>query len=147
MTLLRRRLRLAAAAWILFQAATLTALVPRACCLAHEAAKPLSTCHDTAIPHCPMAGDDGARCAMHQPPVHGHADHAAAEPPVPTDECALRGTCGGPAAALFALLSTHGVLTDPFLTLSESPLVGATLPSPTQLIRRFASPDAPPPRG
>jgi hypothetical protein len=146
MTLLRRRLRLAAAAWILFQAATLSALVPRACCLAHDSAKPSSNCHDKAIPHCPMAGDDGGPCAMHQAHMHGHADHAAADAQVPADECALRGTCGGPAAALFALLSTHGVLTDPYLTLAESPLVGATLPSATQLIRRFASPDAPPPR-
>jgi hypothetical protein len=148
MSLLRRRLRFVAAAWILFQAATLSALVPRACCLAHEAASanPSTNCHDKApVPHCATPDDNVSQCAMRE--GHGHAHHAARSDKQPAShECALRGTCNGPAAALFALLSTHGVLTDTGSTQAEFPLSGAPLSSTERLIPQFASPDAPPPR-
>ena len=151
MTAIRRRLRVLATAWILFQATSLSALVPRACCLTHQGHQASSNekkknCHEEApVPHCPMPAADGAPCSMHR--GHEHAQQR----PIPADqapdrECAIRGTCGGPAAALFAVLSNYGVLTNSFSGLTYLPLAGATLSPRVQLIRQFASPDAPPPR-
>src|SRR5690242_5740589 len=119
MVLVRRHLRLFAATWILFQATSLSALVPRACCLAHQM-ETLADCHEQTRATDTTAAD--AMPAMHH--SHGHMDHAHGQPPAPkpAHDCALRGTCGGPAAALFALLSTDGVLTDP-LTASVHYLV------------------------
>ncbi len=123
MTPFRRRLRVLATAWILFQAVSLSALVPRACCLAHQG-------------HQAASNEKKPNCHEHSTP----ADNA------PTEECAIRGTCGGPAAALFTVLSNYGVLTNSFYGLTYLPLAGATLSPRDQLIRQFASPDAPPPR-
>jgi hypothetical protein len=150
MTAIRRRLRILATAWILFQATSLSALVPRACCLTHQGHQASSNekktnCHEEApAPHCPMPAADGAPCPMHR----GHDAHERSTPAdhAPDEECAIRGTCGGPAAALFAVLSNYGVLTNSFSALTYLPLAGATVSARDQLIRQFASPDAPPPR-
>ena len=147
MILLRLHLRSLAAAWIVFQAATLSALVPRACCLAHEAAltTAASQCHENApASHCSGRQADDPPCAMHDAHHHGEAPVKPSEPG--GHDCALRGTCGGPAAALFALLSTHGVLTDAVFTSSEFHRVAFALSSTEHLIPPFAPPDAPPPR-
>ena len=119
----RRHLRVIAAAWVLFQAASLSALVPRACCLAHQGHQAAST-------------EKKSNCH----------EHSTAADQAPNEECAIRGTCGGPAAALFAVLSNYGVLTNSFSGLTDLPLAGATLSARDQLIGQFASPDAPPPR-
>src|SRR5204863_7433738 len=100
MAFLRRHIRFLATAWIMFQAASLSALVPRACCLAHQtnAAKPPTDCHHTApAPHCSAPADD-MTCAMH----HSHgvpADRNEQNDRKPAHECAIRGTCDGPIAA------------------------------------------------
>src|SRR4051794_31526013 len=107
MTLYRRRLRVFATAWLIFQAVSLSVLVPRACCLAHQDAV-VTSAHgtETSAPHC--AKPAGTQAATSPHASHGHS-------PRPTEssrhECAIRGTCGGPAAALFAVISTEGVLT------------------------------------
>jgi hypothetical protein len=80
---------------------------------------------------------------------HGHGqmhEQAAPTSSNPTHDCVLRGTCGGPTAALLALLSTHGVLTDSIASPTDFPLAGNAAPVAAQLIRQFESPDAPPPR-
>jgi hypothetical protein len=142
MAVFRQRLRLLSAAWILFQVTSLSTLVPRACCLAHQA-RP-ADCHDRAPVHDDTAAQTNAAAPMHR---HGHMHQQTAPTnSTPAHECALRGTCGGPAAALLALLSTHGILTDSTASLTDSPFTGQALPSTPQLVRQFESPDAPPPR-
>ena len=69
----------------------------------------------TRIPppsHCPMHAADGAPCPMHQSGHHDAEDK-------PNDKCSMRGTCDGPMAALFALLSNHGVLRDSIILLPD----------------------------
>jgi hypothetical protein len=140
MNVFRERLRLFAAAWILFQVTSLSTLVPRACCLAHQS---VSVEQHTA-PHCSAPLESESTAVM----PHDHARmHEQASPSTsPAHECALRGTCGGPTAALLALLSTHGVLTDSIPSVTEFPLTGEPFASAHQLIPQFESPDSPPPR-
>jgi len=144
MTLVRRHLRLFATAWVLFQATSLSALVPRACCLAHQMAL-LSDCHEKAAPQASISTADEAAPPMHH--EHGHMHEQPSDrAPAPAHDCALRGTCGGPSAALFTLLSTDGVLTDSLTTTVDSVPTGSIPVSRDQLLPQFESPDAPPPR-
>ena len=137
MAIVRRHLRLLATTWILFQATSLSALVPRACCLSHDAAmaKAAVDCHQlTTAPH-----------SMHHMQGATH-QHAAQPVQKPTADCAIRGTCGGPLAAMFAIFSTQGVLTDRIDSLPALDWTTATLVATDQLIGLSAPPDAPPPR-
>jgi hypothetical protein len=146
MTLFRRHIRFVATAWLLFQATSLSALVPRACCLAHDAAVAASvTCHEQpVVPRCHEPASDAAMCPMHA--AHGH-DHSGRQTEKPrAHECAIRGTCGGPAAAMLTLLSTQGVLTAPATMRIDVPPAGEPIVSPNHLLAQFQSPDAPPPR-
>jgi hypothetical protein len=113
MTIVRRHLRLWVAAWLLFQVVSLSALVPRDCCLAHKPAA-----------------------------QHGNSCH---EPPAAPD-CSIRGSCDGPMAALFALLSSHGVLTD---SIAVAPDLNPSAPAPRtrdSVVSRLPVPAPPPPR-
>jgi hypothetical protein len=119
MTSIRRRLRLWVTAWLVVQAASLSALVPHDCCLAHRPAETVKppTCHEKA---------------------------AAEQVPVP--KCSMRENCAGPLAVLLQLLSNHGVLT---ASLEASPdLTIATLPLAARenVITQLSSPDPPPPK-
>lgn len=144
MATFRRRLRYWAAAWLVFQAASLTALVPRQCCTAHPIA-PATTeadCHEEvpAPPptDCPMAADDGTRCPMHH---GGHSDVTEG-----TAACSIRGMCPGPAATFLGSLANSGVLTEPF---AITPDLHPKFNPPTlreNLVGRLAAPDSPPPR-
>jgi len=144
MVVVRRHLRIYASAWILFQATSLSALVPRACCLTHQMA--VADCHDQRQATATPASD--AMPAMHH--SHAHAGHTKNQTPAtaakPAHNCALRGTCGGPAAALFTLLSTDGVLTDSLTATTDFLATGSVAAVRDQLIPQFESPDAPPPR-
>lgn len=119
MTTIRAGLRLWVTAWLVFQVASLSALVPRACCAAHRP-PPSATehmCHEAAAP-------------VEQPDA----------------KCSMRGMCEGPMAALLALLSNYGVPADPF-EMSPDLLAGpAAIHARESLIGRLASPDPPPPR-
>src|SRR5215471_17062912 len=110
MVLVRRHLRIFASAWILFQATSLSALVPRACCLAHQMAA-TADCHHQGQASVTTTSDTPP--AMHH--SHDHMVHMQDQSPdtIPkrVHDCALRGTCGGPTAALFALLLNDGVMT------------------------------------
>ena len=142
MTSLRRHLQLWVATWLVFQVASLSALVPLDCCAAHRpaAGDKEPSCHErTAATHCPMRAAGGAPCPMHR---GGHSD--AAEKP--SNECLMRGTCDGPMAAVFALLSNHGVLTDSFAMLPDRQGHYLTAHARENLISRLASLDPPPPR-
>ena len=58
----RRRLRLWVITWLLFQVASLSAVVPRDCCLAHRPAAPTDEqkCHEPVSEQCVMrASCDG----------------------------------------------------------------------------------------
>jgi hypothetical protein len=126
MTTIRRRLRLSVAAWLVFQVVSLSAFVPHACCIAHQ-------------PGTEQKVADDSTCPLHT------AGHEAAEEP-PNDACSMRAMCDGPMAAILALLSNQGVLTDA-LSISPNLKPGSTAPrSPENLITRLASPNPPPPR-
>ena len=142
MTIIRRRLRFWVAAWLVFQVASLSALVPRACCVPYRAAatdkKP--DCHgNSAASHCPKRAADGTPCPMHQ---SGH--HDAEEKP--SDTCTMRATCDGPVAAMFALLSNYGVLRDSLLMVPDVHAGSVSPQTRENLISRLAPPDSPPPR-
>jgi hypothetical protein len=119
---LRAHLRSLAAAWLVFQAAFLLALVPIDCCAAHRP-KADAKCHEST---------------SHES-MHGQAQDRG-------DECRLQGTCGGPMASLTALLSNQGVLptavpVDPLVEIAFAKIVARE-----NLIQRITPPDTPPPR-
>jgi hypothetical protein len=141
MTTIRRRLRLWVAAWLVFQVASLWALVPRDCCAAHRSrAEEARTCHDSAAAtHCAIRAAGGMACPMH-PGGPADADQRS------SNRCSMRGTCDGPMAALVPLLSNQGVLTDAVSIRPDlHPRTDAASPH-ERLISRLASPDPPPPR-
>lgn len=149
MTPFRRHPRLWVTAWLLFQVASLSALVPRNCCAAHQpaAVKTEHSSHDSALAaDCPMLAADGAACPMHR----GHVEHREhgerSSHEGPSGECSIRGRCAGPMASLLALLSNQGVLPAGVAAL---PGVDSSSVSPAvreSVVSRLASPDPPPPR-
>jgi hypothetical protein len=148
MTLLRRRLRFFAAAWLIFQATSLSALVPRACCVAHQGHMAVATDaadheEQASASHCAEPAESATASAPHA--AQGH-DRSARPAQTPRDQCAIRGTCGGPAAALFSVISTEGVLATSPTVSAGFPPAGAPIAPRDQPIGRFDSPDAPPPR-
>jgi hypothetical protein len=139
---IRQHLRKLAMLWLLLQAAQVAALVPVDCCVAHHTspAATRATCHQAAPAQCPMA-DGGAQCPMHA--NHVHADASAR---VPAGECAMRGTCGGPFAALLVLLSNQSILTSLRATTPAFDAQQMTLGMHESVTARLGSPDPPPPR-
>jgi len=130
--------RLWVAAWLLFQVASLSALVPKDCCAAHHAAAPTKqhSCHeDAGAPDSAM--ETGAHCPMHHNGGNGEE---------PASGCTMRGTCSGPMAALMSFLSNTGVLTDSFKLTPTLHAGFAPDPLREHLTSRLASPDPPPPR-
>src|SRR3954465_11166316 len=119
----RRRLRIVATAWLLFQVVSLSALVPPDCCDAHKAASAVAgeRCHENAdSPYCPLRAQTGRACPMHQkaeaPEDHDHGAHAQVQQPAagehashdPADRCSLGSTCSAPLTALAVILASHG---------------------------------------
>lgn len=140
MTSFRRRLPRWAAAWFVFQVASLATLLATDCCVTHQA---VSTdqhgCHNTApAVHCPMRSAAGSPCPMHRVGAQNSASTEAS--------CALRGTCSQPLAALAALLWIQAVLTDQLGILPDE---GTSIVRPRMhdpLVSRPDAPDSPPPR-
>jgi hypothetical protein len=92
-----------------------------------------------------MGSSEEAPCAMHH--MHGSThEHAAPPARKPTGDCAIRGTCGGPLSAMFAIFSTQGVLPNRIESLPALDSTSATLTVTDQLIGLLVPPDAPPPR-
>lgn len=148
MSAFRHHLRFWVTIWLVFQVVSLSALVPRDCCAAHRVATDKEKkCHDEAAAtheaaggdHCPMPGKAGEPCPMHGT---GHEGHQAPA----SRKCTMQGTCDGPMAAFFVIISNHGVLTDP-TELAHDLTVGiAPHPARQALVSRFVPPDSPPPR-
>jgi hypothetical protein len=142
MSSLRRHLRLSVAAWLVCQAASLCALIPLDCCAPHRqvASTREPSCHEnTAATHCPTRAAGGTPCPMHQAGHTGAGEGSSVR-------CSMRGTCNGPAAAMFALLSNYGVLADSLEMTPDLRVSSAALHTREDLISRLASPDPPPPR-
>jgi hypothetical protein len=146
MTRLRHHLRFWVTTWLVFQVMSLSALVPRDCCAAHRlATEKEKTCHEEAAAthasadgaHCPMPGKTGETCPMHGTSHDGQT---------PARKCTMQGTCNGPMAALFVIISNHGVLTEPPQLARDLTVAVAPRPGREELVSRFVPPDSPPPR-
>jgi hypothetical protein len=137
MTSRRRGPQIWVALWLVCQMSTLMALVPRDCCAAHrpEQGDPHAG-HGPVAPAAPAASaDEHAHHQMHQEDV----------PPV--RQCAVRGTCDGPMAALMAVLSIQVVPpSEAFHVLPDLRVVAAIRSADQVLTSLLAPPDAPPPR-
>jgi hypothetical protein len=119
MNSIRRHARAWVLAWLVCQVASLSAFVPRDCCAAHRAA--------------PVKAAD-APCPMHARQTE-------------QDRCTLRGTCGGPMAALPLVWTSPGVA-PATLTLFPDMTVGRRIEAPTlSVVGVRPLPDTPPPRG
>jgi hypothetical protein len=151
MATLRRRLRVCATIWLLFQTTWLLALVPRDCCAAHLPDD--ATCHRAASAvQCPMRGPDGRPCPMHReaaPPqadtAQGH-EHQHGTDPTGSD-CQLKGSCAGPMSALLTLLSNHGILPDATDVETDVTTSAARIGGHPDATGTSEPPDPPPPRG
>src|SRR5512132_2029835 len=111
MAILRRRLRLLAATWVVFQAVALSAFVPPSCCLGpHHTVMSAGRVgfHHTAVSE-PETGSSGAPCAMHKGHAPAQQGSDAADAKTSVQECAMRAACGGQTAALFAAISHMGI--------------------------------------
>jgi hypothetical protein len=122
----RRHLRALTLICLTFQAASISALVPRDCCAAHAS-------HASHVSHAAAADGDAGACPMHRAPER--------EP-----ECSLRGACDGPPAALPLLWSNPAV--SPAGTSTLPNLVASPLHEPQRSapIGNDPYPDPPPPR-
>jgi hypothetical protein len=121
----RRRLRVWATACLVWQAVSLSAIVPRMCCAAHQ--PPAST----------VSTGDEIPC-----PMHGGSQNA----PPTREQCSLTSACNGPIAVLSALLSNQGIVSEP-ITVAPDPIAEPAIASaPARLVRQLAAPDPPPPR-
>ena len=165
---LRRRVRLAVTAWLLFQVVSLSALVPLDCCDAHRPADVVRAerCHERAdSPYCPLRAKSGKACPMHQkaeladPHAHhrqtaaeehasshpGQHEQAAATEPA-KHECSVGGTCSAPMTALAVILSNHGVVPAEVRVPANAARVLVSLTHDEHLTSRQPVPDSPPPR-
>lgn len=134
---LRRHLRAWSFAWLLCQAAFLSAFVPRECCAAHGAhasGGDAPECHEAVEkPHCPMPSNDGAACPMHQQ----GSDR---------DDCRMRGTCDGPLAQLAHLFSHSSLPAASFSIVLPPPSAETVRAIAENAIQQARPPDSPPPR-
>jgi hypothetical protein len=134
MTALRRRIRAVAFAWLLCQAASLSAFLPGECCKSHAAeaaakAKAAS-CHESA----PATPKEGDACPMH----HGSKSH---------DCCTISNACNGPGQQLTTLFAYIGVVQSPRLASITLESTAAFIPESAPLPHNLTVPDSPPPRG
>jgi hypothetical protein len=133
---LRRHLTVWSVAWLLSQLASVVAFVPIAALAADAECLP-----STPGDRCPMREANGNPCPMHQSEAASSHSHDAAK----EAECRLVALSGGPAAALAALFSVPGVLSDAAIvtSMTVSRLAAATVPA---LHYRALTHDPPPPR-
>ena len=134
MTLLRRRVRAVAFAWLLCQVASLSAFVPEQCCISHaaEAAakEQAAACHEEAPAPAPEEGD---ACPLHE----GRTTH---------DCCAITTACDGPGKQLLSLFAYVSTVDEP---ITPSTILDSTswfVPPAPPPLSRLSLPDAPPPK-
>jgi len=141
MRLFRRHLRAIVVLWLIAQAAGVSAFSIGDCCAGHRAAKArpaAPSCHGAPTAShdgasCPMRAANGAACPMH----HSKAGGAT---------CVLKGTCGGPVAALTNLFFLHGLVPERTALIVAAPHVLVPLAPASTTLDTFSPPDAPPPR-
>ena len=138
---LRGHVRLWAVAWLLMQAAALSAFVPRDCCARHRPSEKTPSCHEApGVTHCPMQARGGDPCDMHR---HGTAaERRDAE--ATTSDCVMRRACEAP--AVFTIFASPGILPATVLASFD-----AGQPAPRSVLReapisRNCPPDLQPPR-
>ena len=120
-------------AWLLCQAASLSAFLPGECCKTHAAqaaakAKEAS-CHEAA----PVAPKEGDACPMHQ----GSQSH---------DCCAISNACDGPGQPLTTLFAYVGVVPTPHSASIVIESTAAFIAQDAPLLHHLSIPDAPPPK-
>ena len=147
MSALRQHLRFWVTTWLVFQVVSLSALVPRDCCAAHRiATEKEKSCHEDAAAapasadgdHCPMPDKAGQACSMHGTAHDGDQS--------PARKCTMQGTCEGPLAAVFVIISNHGVLAQTLQLAHDLTVTAAPNPAREELVSRFTPPASPPPR-
>jgi hypothetical protein len=116
MAILRRHVRLWVMAWFLLQAASLSALVPRDCCVSHRPVVAVPSCHE--------------------------ADHEA--PPASSHDCVMRGTCQGP--PLFTVFSSAGLPAATSTSWPQASPTPRAANLAERTLARVQPPDLPPPR-
>ena len=138
---LRGHVRLWAIAWLLMQAAALSAFMPRDCCAAHRPAESTPSCHEAPKrAHCPMRGTGDAPCSMHRHAAAGHARSEGSGAP----DCVMRRACQTP--AVFTIFANPGIMP---VTLTATLDAGVPVPEPTLRetpLARNRPPDPRPPR-
>ena len=120
-------------AWLLCQAASLSAFLPGECCKTHAAeaaakAKAAS-CHESA----PVAPKEGDACPMHR----GSKSH---------DCCTISNACDGPGQQLTTLFAYVGVVQTPQSASIVPESTAAFIPQDAPLLYHLSIPDAPPPK-
>jgi hypothetical protein len=139
MSLLRRHLGSLAVAWLVLQAASLSAVAASDCCGSPSGGQ---ACQRAVAAHCPMRSAGEMPCPMHR---ENPASASSSSQSSSTD-CALRASCDHPAAALLVLLVHQGVLTTGSafsVHLERGVSVEVT---DRKLSCPRSTPDAPPPR-
>jgi hypothetical protein len=136
----RTHARIVALAWLLCQAASLSAFVPENCCAAHTPAAISEDCHETepaaAEPAtgdaCRMHEDEGAACPMHQAQARNC--------------CVMSNGCDGPNTQLASLFAFSCDLTTSHESVIAPDSIIVLPPAGPPLLSRLATPDAPPPK-
>lgn len=118
MAILRRRVRLWVMAWFFLQVASLSALVPRDCCVAHRPVVTVPSCHEVA----------------HEAPV----------PSSSSSDCVMRGTCQGP--PLFTVFSSAGLPAATSQSSPQALPTPRAADLAEHTLARVQPPDLPPPR-
>ncbi|MGH9311435.1 MAG: hypothetical protein ACRD1U_18800 [Vicinamibacterales bacterium] len=127
MVAIRRRIRMWTFAWLVFQAASLSAFVPRDCCAAHA---------EHASHHAPpeQARTGTAHCPMHE---------AAA----PQPECSLRTACNGPMRALPAVWASPAPAPASIALFADTGRSSLARYAERRIVPIDLLPATPPPRG
>jgi hypothetical protein len=129
--MLRRQMRTWIVAWLLFQCVSVSALAVRDCCCQPQEARAEHCQKQTHANYCPMRAADGSPCPMHQ----------QSEP-----DCVMRGTCGGPIAAVGVLFATWGIPVASFELLPDQSIRSADDLPTRSAIESWPPADTPPPR-
>ena len=127
----RRQIRTWIVAWLLFQCVSVSALAVRDCCCQPKQVRTSHCEKQTPANYCPMRAAGGSPCPMHQ----------QSEP-----DCVMRGTCGGPVAAVGVLFATFGIPVASFELLPYQVIRPADGLTPQSTIEGWPPADTPPPR-
>ena len=129
--MLRRQMRTWIVAWLLFQCVSVSALAVRDCCCQPQEARAEHCKKQAPASYCPMRAAAGSPCPMHE----------QSEP-----DCVMRGTCGGPLAAVGVLFATWGIPSASFELLPDQSIRSADDLPAQPAIESWPPADTPPPK-